>query len=377
MKKGTFYLISAIIFSSCTTDVVRNDFFCEPDKSTKTILLTESIEHPVPKMSEYIDSAYIIALQTPNFINGMVSRVKKIVVSNEHIYVLDSYKGGSVAIFNKQGDFIRRIETGRGNGEIINAKNIVYNFDRNELLILHQDGLQINIYSSNGTFKNRYDVSLFSDIIPYNDGYFLFQREWQNPLKKRIILQCDSSFVLDSHTHIYNTEFYSPLTNDSYFDSFNDSIYFSMNNSNSIYVYQEKHMKVKYKLDCVSDFKDGNMYEGELKFFGSLKQTSTHICLRCGKDTSIIECYVDKMRCNVKSVILPSCKNDVTSYGILSTTCNDFFVRYIPTLGNKKDEIIVNSEYILSTEDLEKLKKFNEENNPLLIFYRIKDFANE
>ena len=51
-----------------------------------------------------------------------------------HIYIHDDLKGGGIAIFDKEGNFIKRISNGKDPGELVRLYDIDFDENNNELV---------------------------------------------------------------------------------------------------------------------------------------------------------------------------------------------------------------------------------------------------
>jgi len=357
--------------------------FCEPDDSTITISLTQSLKNPTQDFGEMIDTAYIVKLQTTENVEALVGFINEGIVTDKYIYIRDNYKLGSVIIFDTKGNYVKRLVTGRGHGEINVVSKIAFNNINNTLLVYYQN--TVSQYTADGSFIVSYDVPLISDIVPISDGYLLVQRETQNQTKTNLVIKTDSTFAINDDCYVFMPEkIVKDFVANSYSYNYGNEPRLFWPLTNVIYSYKNNKVVAKYKLNYphVTNAKTYEDYiskrtQGLYEFYNTFSETSNYIYLNFSNfERNGCDIYGNKWTNKYYSVKLPS--YSIYSYGIFIGSCNDFFVRSITKLPyNIKQEIIANSTQWLSAQDIEKLKCHKEdEDNPLMVFYKLKNEQN-
>ena len=79
-----------------------------------------------------LKSVRLVPLETTN--KSLLDNIRKIITTDEYIYILDEYKGCSVIIFTKDGKFVKRFSHGQGPGELLRLYDIDYDFQKDELV---------------------------------------------------------------------------------------------------------------------------------------------------------------------------------------------------------------------------------------------------
>ena len=64
----------------------------------------------------------LILLETTD--ESLLDAIYKVIVTKSNIYIHDRLKGGGIAIFDNNGNFIKRISNGRGPGELVRLYDI-------------------------------------------------------------------------------------------------------------------------------------------------------------------------------------------------------------------------------------------------------------
>ena len=86
----------------------------------------------------------LIPLETTD--ESLLDDFRKVVITPSHIYVHDDFKGGGIVIFDKEGNFIKRISNGRGPGELVRLYDIDFDEKNNELVV-YQHSFLLFFYS--------------------------------------------------------------------------------------------------------------------------------------------------------------------------------------------------------------------------------------
>ncbi len=360
------------------------NFFREPDDSTITLSLTQSLKNPTQDFGKNVDTAYVVALQTTEDLKSIIGSVYEGIVTDKYIYIRDNYKLGSVAIFTSEGKFVKRIQTGRGRGEVNSVSKIIFNKYNNTLLVYYQN--TISQYSENGSFIVSYDSPLISDIVPLGDGYLIIQRNYQNNAKLNLAFQTDSTFSLTNDNDYY--VLINATESDGYFlpsskysnVSDNESVLLSWPYHNTIYTYKNNSIMAKYLLDYprVSSAKGYDDYmskrvHGKYDYTGIWGETCVFLCFQFSDYNNVGRAvYYSKKNHKPYGFQLPH--NSIYGYGVLIGNYYDYFIRCVTNLpSQKKQEWIENSSQWLSECDIEKVRRYKDEDNPLLIFYKLKD----
>lgn len=390
IMKNLLFIILIISFWGCNT---QPHFTVSNVENTAEIIdVTTALENESLKIDDIIDSMSLIILETND--ESLLSSIDQIVIGDEYIYVLDAYQLGSVAIFTKDGKFLKRISQGNGPGEINRAMSIAYDKYARQLLV--QDIRALNVYSEQGEFVKDVNFNyLYGELIALKNNYLFFQYDFQN-LETNFpsFFLTDKSFKVTDlfyinykryvmgHNFMSSTDdcnqiiFHRPLDNSIYLIKSDGSI--STKYSFSFSDLEANTDKYDYCRDNSFDRELDNSQGGKYYFSGDFAETDNYIFLRYSKIRyGDVYLYINKknkeMRCGVNplftSKLLPN-------MGMLVGSYNNCFVKYLPLefFGgiNVLPEIIEANKDYLSKEDLDKLKNYKQDDNPLLFFYKLK-----
>ena len=272
-----------------------------------------------------------------------------------------------------------------------NLKYIAFDADNNELIVLHNHFF--SFFTPDGEFKRRDKIPLNSYSFAITPNGYLFHsakglnNKHINSDVEYLILMTDKRYKLLSVgfpcTYAQNNNF-EGLTR--YLDISKDRINFTFKFTNGVYQYVDDYnVNLKYTLNLgskgipdrlfqenYSTLMDGLRSNDYYFYMGTCVENEAHSFFRLlnlfTKQYSFI--YRDKKTGNCEggtSWILdkslhPQLNPPISSYG-------KYFVSYfLPT-----DAQLLTSK-VLPEEMVTKIKSLNEDDNPVLVFYELKDF---
>jgi hypothetical protein len=344
--------------------------------------------------ADMIKSIAFTPLETND--ESLISEITDILVTDSNIYVHDSYQGGSVLIFDKEGRYLKRIEKGQGPEEILNLKNIVFDNDKKELIVYHYKIL--SFFTPDGQFKRR-------ERIPFNarsvatipDGYiFKVSNGTDNRhlgvLNENQILITDKNFMLRSTGFPYLYSKDNNYENERYINIYDKYINFTFKLTDTVYQYiNDKTVKAKYAIDIhdkeipvrikkelsAEDFFTEIRQNNYYFFMGEYIENSKHdfLILENWHVRNYIFIFRDKGSGNIKAGTV--LKNSPAVFPVIRepvASKDSYFISYfIPEHIDELKKLLPQS-LMLSEEDKIKIENLQEEDNPVLIFYKLKSF---
>jgi hypothetical protein len=341
---------------------------------------------------EIMKTIEVLPLETTE--QSILSDIYNIAVTDSNIYVHDEYKEGGVVIFNKKGGFVKRIESGPGPDELTkNIKHIAFDTCNNELIVFNS--YFFSFFTPDGQFKRRDRLPLHAysfAVLP--DGY-LFRSV--NGLNNNHINQ-DIEYqilVTDKSYKLRSVGFPSPYSEGNNYEGLTRYIHLNGNTINltfklinSIYQYADAfNMNLKYTLDISSKGISGGLLKAnydrlmsELEandyyfYMGDYAENEAHDFFKLmnlyTRHYTFI--YRDKQSGNCiggSNVIV-----DRALYIPLNepvSSCGKYFVSYYWP-GDEYMDLLTSE--IFSPETVKKLKSLTEDDNPVLVFYELKNF---
>ncbi|MGV8139388.1 MAG: 6-bladed beta-propeller [Mangrovibacterium sp.] len=162
--KNLFVALMAIIFFSCASKSTHYEDISDirldiPVGEVQKVILSNII-------SEY----KIVKLEFTE--QSMIGDIRKIIVQDGLIYILDTFGAKSLMVFNFDGRFIQRVGSiGQGPGQSLSPKDFIISGVDKEIEIL--GNRKINIFTLNGQFKRDCTIDFGSvDFAKIGIDYF-------------------------------------------------------------------------------------------------------------------------------------------------------------------------------------------------------------
>ncbi len=394
MKKTLIALIF-IFFSIIGCQSVDNVVIDTKSDSCTVLNLNQLFESKTYSVSDLIDTIKVISLETNS--ESILSNVKGVKLSDNNIVVLDRYQNGSVAIFEKNGKFVCRLRQGNGPGEI----NGVYSFDIDEQFLYTLQIEKVNKYSLTGDFIESYPIyekhnTLFDCLQIVDDGFLLSINPCESESGKFEVIHTDKEFnkkrqfVFNHHFHGYNTQdvfkannnnfiFFPPLCNTIYeFDGNSFSPLYTLN-------YPKYENTFETNPDCSSpglEFYKRHCFQGKFFAEGRMYQTQEYLYLTFFDGYGgLFRMYLNTKIGKFRGGYMPS-KEDLSIWPIayhnfVQCAYNDYFVKmlspddFLSAEGRKLEGYVSKLQHF-SDEDKKKLLNAKEDDNPLIIMYKLK-----
>ncbi|MBP1617091.1 MAG: hypothetical protein H6Q14_918 [Bacteroidetes bacterium] len=338
-----------------------------------------------------VDSVKLLPLETTK--ESLISNIRKILVADSNVYIIDEFKGGSIVIFDRNGKFVKRIIKGQAPEEIFQPNDMAFDKRKGELVVYHKYFL--SFFTPSGQYKSRTKVPFASYNFTILPNGYLFQSingqgnsHFDLP-KEYLTLVVDNNFKLKSVAIPY---FYSNNVNYGnglgylYADNgvanitkpYTDTIYqyeYASNRLNAKYALDISRKKLpdKYLMGDWGDFEKALQQNDYFLYNGKYLETKNqnvffvenwHI-----KSWGII--FRDKNSGNMKGgTNMVFNTNQIPPISFPISTYKQYFIStYLP---DSKLDLSSNSN--LSQEDKIKIKNLTEDDNPVLVFYELKPF---
>lgn len=162
MKQLTAAVLASILFCACDTQPQSNSMALELS-DTKIIKITYDTPHPIradnariigmDEMLDRVKSIDYIKLDS----SEPVGVIDKMIVTNDKIFIMDSFAAQQIFVFDKTGKLLFRIKNkGRGPKEYISIWDMQVDTIRNEILVNDALARSYLYYSTDdGTFLRR------------------------------------------------------------------------------------------------------------------------------------------------------------------------------------------------------------------------------
>ncbi|MDR1756142.1 MAG: 6-bladed beta-propeller [Culturomica sp.] len=337
-----------------------------------------------------IKSIKIIPLESTD--ESLLDNIYKVIVSDSHIYIQDNLKGGGIAIFCKDGKFIKRVPYGQGPGELSRLYDIAYDKGNNELIAYEHSFL--TFFTASGEFIREeklpfgfYNFTVIPDgyifktidgrgnsHLEYLKDYTLFITDRKFKLKSVGMYCLPMGKVISGHDYLYNNNHNVIVT-----QMYSDTVY--------QYISKTKELKARYVLDYSKKklpehylpFETYNDFDRVVKqndyyyYIGRYLDTETHhVFFLENYNIGRTVIYRDKQSGNLTGGTNADYNmNETPPVAFpISTSDNWLISVYLP---NQNTPLLFNSP-IISDGDKLKIKNLTEDDNPVLVFFELKDF---
>ena len=340
-----------------------------------------------------VEEIKIVPLETST-VESLVANIYKIVVTDAHIYIMDTFRGKGLIIFDREGNFVRRLSHGQGPGELFRLFHFAYDFENNEL-VLYQDRF-LMYYTPDGQFIRQRELPFaFYNFLVTPNGYIFkaLDRQGNNHLghlENYRLFVTDKDFKMVSMGMYYPPQgrtlgwydyLYKNSGNIAITQAFSDTIYQFVSETNTLrarYLLDFSSRKLPARHLHYNSFEQFQrvITRNNYYFFnGRYLETETHNVFfldNFNRGRTIV--YRDRRSGNliggkggsfnlteIPPIVFP-----------ISTFENWFISSFWP--GNGEYEPFRTQSTIISEEDKLKLQQLEEEDNPVLVFFRLKNF---
>jgi hypothetical protein len=358
--------------------------------SITTIDMNPFLQEQVFDFGALVEEIKLVPLETTD--ESLVDDIYKILVTDSHIYIYDSFKGGGLIVFDINGNFIRRIPNGQGPGEVGRLYDIAYDVENHELVAYQHSFLLFFTPLGQYIRKERLPFGFYNfTVIPngylfktldkqgnghlgHFEDYTLFITDKNFKLKSVALPAFPCEINYGGSHYVYDNNHDIKIT-----QNFIDTVYQYLNETNSLkakYVlnYSKKKIPAVYMKGSYDEFENAVRQNNYYFYIGEYFETESHHAFILNnkyiKLNSII--YRDKKTGNMVGGTHANFNpNEIPSIGFPETTSDNYFISvYYPF----DENIYLTNSAIVSKEDKKKLKKLKEDDNQILAFFKLKNF---
>ena len=376
---GTFLTI-AVCTISCSRKPTGHIINSSNDGIIK-LNLNDAISSTICDESEFINDVKIIPLET-NDESLIHEPIFDIYYTNERIYIWDGINYGGLICFDKNGKFINRAKMGQGPEEILHICNISYDKINNQVIVV--DNPRITILDKNLNFVNSYYLQNGTfGAISTTDGYMLLRGAGY----KRDLNDNDN-YAIEITDKNFNTIGFMLRNQTNYLamstviNNSDGSYTLSIPGSDTIYNYSNGELKALYVLDykdkaVVNKENINNKREIQGIFhMCEYMETKNHNIMKLHDSEHTYLTFTDKRTGVVKGGKNIGWKNnEIIGIYTAMNTYQDTIITLDWPMSYPKGSL-ESSEYI-SEHDINTLESMQDDDNPFLILYTLKEFSNE
>ncbi len=390
MKTKLVLFIILLFVIGCTSTEKKG---AQPDDGAIVIDVNSALKSEGRNFEDMIESVELIPLETTEA--SVVGGVGNCIVAEKYIYLEDSSDGANGVIqFDRNGKFVKRYQRGGATDEFnfiettFYANNYLYIVANDKILKFTDSGKFVDAKSNSGRYHY---------MMNDGDGFVTFQLENENQEHKIKIIKLDSNLVKISELNldpiiplVPNSELVCFDGNKCLIDRFAD---------NNIYCWSDSNFIVKYRIDLADNeyqistgqYQDmswrenfekfhtmyDNVDEGKYLFFGSVQESEDYLsfCIMTHQDYKNIfyNKITGKAWVKNRTKVESPWKNMWGPWGTIRIPKpnNTYFGLIMPE--SIKDCWKNNPNNLFSAKDIEILKNAKEDDNPIIVIYKLKD----
>jgi hypothetical protein len=406
MQKYTILILS-IFFIGCTNQHNKKSHYTEAliaslhlDSTTILNVKADSVItvnlNPFLKKQNYdlgslIEEVKFIPLETTD--ESLLDNVYKILVTESNIYIYDKFKGGGIIIFDREGKFVKRMPHGQGPGEIFRLWDMAYDWDNKELVAYQHPFLLF--FTPSGDFIRQERLPFgFHSFVAIPDGYVFKTlgragNEHLEVLEDYTLLVTDKKFKLKSvamptfpndvnygwYYYLHNNDNTIKIT-----QRFTDTIYQYAGITDGLKAkyamdYSKKKLPERYLQGSFDEFERATCQDDYYYYLGEYFDTKFHHAFILMNDYTRLRTiiYRNKKSGNLQGGTYGICDgvNGMPSMRLPVAVSGEYFLSlHFP---NENESSLSNSSIVLE-EDKKKIKNLKEDDNPVLVFFKLKNF---
>ena len=317
-----------------------------------------------------------------------LGQIRKVVTTAEHIYIMDDLDEWGIAIFTRQGKFVKRIPNGKKPEQLYRLYDIDFNTQTNELIAYKHSFLLI--FDKEGNFlRFKYLPIGFLNMAATPDGYVLKSLVGQNinlgdksNYRLQFInkdLKLNAVALPDKESKAFSAK--------SYLYRVADLVKITAEISDTIYQYNPKDNKLEaeFILDYDHKLPRSYIYGKEISVFenairnhnynyciGDYIETTYHNVFFISNKTANVVVYRDKHSGNMVGGSIAQSKQGLPFLAFPDTFYDDQLIKYY--YPRARDYEVLKEIPFLSGDNKKKSESFKKGDNPILIYYTLNKF---
>lgn len=327
-----------------------------------------------------------VPLQTTS--QSRLGQIRKVVTTAEHIYIMDDLDEWGIAIFTRQGQFVKRIPNGKKPEQLYRLYDIDFNTQTNELIAYKHSFLLI--FDKEGNFlRFKYLPIGFLNMAATPDGYVLKSLVGQNRnlgdksnYRLQFInkdLKLNAVALPDKESKAFSAK--------SYLYRVADLVKITAEISDTIYQYNPKDNKLAAEFILDYDHKlprsyiygkDFSVFENAIRnhnynyCIGDYIETTYHNVFFISNKTANIVVYRDKHSGNMVGGSIAQSKQGLPFLAFPDSFYDDQLIKYY--YPGENDYEVLKEMPFLSEANKKKSESFKKGDNLILIYYTLNNF---
>lgn len=337
---------------------------------------------------------YVKLSNDPDTILGDIN---KIVFKDSCIYILDRWKTKSLKKFSRKGDYIATIGT-RGEGPTDYFEPTDFMVSDDEIIVSDQFKSDLKYYDLSGNFKYaRRAPFIFTKFFSFSPGQYVFHAVNADNYHLESILdwsvyETDSLFHIDHRGFFHPKDKYISFFYEKSFYPFAHKVFYNPPFNDTIYSISPEH---RIQAEYILEFPKGKLPERYILqkntkefdkkggdyalFMGDYVPTEDFLYFQYSVNNRFHQViYSKKSKKYVKGNLIFNDINPPFSFGhILTSVENNILVGYVHAYEIKEHfDSVHRSEWVkhMGEEYTQIVESIKSEDNPILLFFKIKEF---
>ena len=311
-----------------------------------------------PTYYEY--DARVVKLETTT--ECLISHIENLFFSDKYIYVKTSTP--QIFIFDYDGNYINKLKLGNGKGEITQIIDACYDNEKNELLV-YQDPF-VKFYTPTGVYKYEKEIQyFFVKIASVKHGYIL-----KSPIGYMRYKSKPNTTLIFVDKNFENPHAYLNCANNK---SINSNMSLCYDVTNDVVVIPSNADTIYYLIDGVlipkyyTKYPKNNIVGPDLFVLAENYLETSEFQYFSFINKGVLNVFRDKKTGN----IIAGRFEDAEKAAFVTSPIAIYKDYFVCVKNNPNSELFYKSE-LLSTSDLDKINSQKEDDNPLLIFFKLK-----
>ncbi len=397
-KKLIVFSLFSLLLVSCNSKYKLEE---SPVLENSIIVIKPNLERVQLDISAILDTVRFVKLEIVE--KSIIGKIDKLIVFEDRIYLLDN-QTSSLFVFNMDGKFIFKIsKIGHGPGEYTQLDYFDIDFENRQIVLTDLTGYWILKYDLEGNYISRKKIPFWIEgVAPVlNNGTVVYANHRDN---KHVFEQEYNLFYLDSSMKIskayfpYNSsdfinptiKFSTPETGDFY--TYNKNRHFFSPYKNQVYQVTEEGLKSKYLFDFKEEGFNEEYLSQKTDLYQHMKKGEFYQLAGVfeNEDVVIFSFYQRSNGIGHLGYYSKNNKKSICSLGFTAGKNNYFHGNTIAAYNSwiiakvKPEELLswvktIDKNTISPENEYSRLKKniadsVSQDDNPLLMFYKLKQF---
>jgi hypothetical protein len=370
------------LFVSCTSH--HSDIAGYQEK-IPCIDIDVDIEHDNSLPVSFVKNISVVKLETNA--NSLLGEIRKMQITNDRIFILDSDVSETLFVFNKEGHFLFKVgKKGSGPGEYFSINDFFIDDAKQEISIYDANLRKLHYYGWDGAYMRSHsfaDFWLFS-CCPLDSSHYAldYTKRARNKNKFHLQLVNQNNEIYFNYKQLETDHEYANKFHIAFYNGI-DRIFYTPTRCDTLFNLSTSGITDGYAINFGKHKLPTNFLKGVSKSDQVIKLLKSNYCfgIKDVLETDKLLCF--KFSCGNIGMPLFYNKNTRITYIQIpylpfpEVSCRNYLVGYYESfniksvIDNAENEYIERWENIMGETNWNLLNNVKEDDNPLIVFYEI------